>query len=112
MYICFVIETKELLLENQLLKQQLQALEEKSQSEIFLLKHQLAELKRLIFGSKSERFVPSAAANQSSLDLFTEPVAAPPTQQVTVTYTRTESKKNKVHNGRLPIPANIERVKK
>ena len=72
------------------------------------LKHQLSQLKRLIFGSKSERFIPSAS---NQLGLFTEDhsqEAIPPTKQIN-SYTRT-GKKVKKAAVRLPLASHLPRV--
>nr|MBK9651280.1 transposase [Bacteroidota bacterium] len=75
------------------------------------LSFELAQLKRMIFGIKSERFV---AANKNQLQLAidinhqpTTPTQEPTTQQIT--YTRTVAKKETTHQGRIPIPAHIPR---
>lgn len=75
------------------------------------LSFELAQLKRMIFGTKSERFV---AANKNQLQLAidinhqpTTPTQEPTTQQIT--YTRTVAKKETTHQGRIPIPAHIPR---
>lgn len=54
-------------------------------SEIELLKQQLSELRRMIFGAKSERFVPSDA-NQASLFDLPGPTTKPVKE--TISYTR------------------------
>ncbi len=72
-------------------------------------KRQLNELKRLIFGQKSERFVP---ADESQLSLFNDelPKEDKEKEKYTVTYQRT--KKNKENNKpvRTAIPAHFPRV--
>ena len=72
------------------------------------LRHELAQLKKMIFGSKSERFVPSIPPEQMSM--FTQPPAVQESAQQQVSYTRkvplpAESK----HPGRLPLPASLLR---
>jgi hypothetical protein len=50
---------------------------EESALEVTSLKHELANLKRLVFGSKNERFIPAeSTASQLSLDMQAEAVAA------------------------------------
>jgi transposase len=75
--------------------------------EIAILKHELAELRRLIFGSKSERFTPTIPpVNQMSLfdvDQQEPSVAEVETEQIT--YERI--KQNKSHPGRNEIPAHF-----
>ena len=67
-------------------------------------------LKKLIFGSKSERFVPEVDPQQTSLDFdgTPEPKKEEPVTE-TITY---ERKKNggKQKPSRQPIPAHLERV--
>ena len=76
-------------------------------SEITLLKYQLAELKRLIFGSKSERFL---APVPGQLNLFELPEELPvEKQQEEITYTRTAAEKEKKHPLRAEIPAHLPR---
>jgi len=85
-----------LIAENTLLKQ-----------EVAILKHELAELKRLIFGAKSERFTPVIPpVNQMSLFDVTQggPLMAE-AQKEQITYERT--KQNKPHPGRNGIPAHF-----
>ena len=83
------------------------------QSENLKLKSELDQLKRMIFGTKSERFVPSQPANQSILELEIEKLPVEPTVTEKITYERKKnsagSVANKVHTGRTPIPAHIER---
>lgn len=77
-------------------------LEQKRQ--INQLRHELDQLKRLIFASKSERFVPSSTPEQMALwdqdgDAGTEEV-----EKQKITY---ERKKKKAHPGRTPLPDHL-----
>lgn len=74
------------------------------------LQAELDQLKRMIFGSKSERFVPAQPGNQSMLELEVEKLPEEPTATQKIAYERKKNKnQNKVHSGRTPIPAHIER---
>lgn len=78
-------------------------------TELISFKEELAQLKRLIFGSKSERFIPSVPQEQLSLGLTAEEKAAEVKTQK-IAYTRTRTQKNQNHKGRLPLPAHLPRV--
>lgn len=83
---------------------------ESLQIDFIKLKSELDQLKRMIFGAKSERFVASENPEQSRLDFNVESLSIPSSQEETITYTREKkSNKNRIHAGRLPIPAHIER---
>ncbi|MBL4754468.1 MAG: transposase [Flavobacteriales bacterium] len=73
------------------------------------LKEQLAELKRLIYGSKSEKFIPS---NSEQLGLFTLEGKGQEAEAETetITYTRTKSGKKKQIPVRALLPAHLPRV--
>jgi len=73
------------------------------------LKRQLAELKRMIFGSKSERFIP---VDSSQLSLFEEMISKKEKEleKYTVTYQRDKKKKIKEKPIRTAIPAHFPRV--
>jgi transposase len=74
------------------------------------LYHENQNLKKLIFGSKSERFVPEVAPEQTSLDFGKEPeVKKEEPAKETITYER-EKNTNKQKPSRQPIPAHLERV--
>lgn len=77
------------------------------QQENAYLKEELAQLKRLIFGKKNERFIPADAAQSS---LFEEPAIeqATPTETQTITYTK-EKKADKKQPVRLVLPAHLPR---
>jgi transposase len=79
------------------------------EAEIACLKQELAQLKRMIFGSKSERFIP-ADPGQLSLDLDVKqaPEQVPATESIT--YTRRISKESdKKGHARLPLPGHLHR---
>jgi transposase len=78
---------------------------------ILTLQQELAQMKRMIFGAKSERFAPAVPVEQASLGFEMETAIAPALVKQEISYTREKQKSNKVHTGRLPIPAHIERIK-
>lgn len=100
--------TEKLLLENELLKQELHQVKEKSQSEIAFLKYQLEDLRRKIFGVKSERYISYSESGQLSLlDVpFEEPA---PLQTVKVDEHERELKKEKQKPFRSSFPSHIPR---
>lgn len=73
------------------------------------LQYRLAQLERLIFSSKSERFVPKSLPEQ--LELFEEQkkeavdAVAEQEEKQKISYER--SKKKKAHPGRLPLPSHL-----
>jgi len=76
-------------------------------AEIATLKHELAELKRMIFGTKSERFTPVIPpVNQMSLfEAIQEEILTTIVEKEQITYERT--KHHKAHPGRNEIPAHF-----
>jgi transposase len=62
-------------------------------SEIESLKHQLAELKRMIFGAKRERFVPTDINQGSLFDLPSQEVKSEPKEEITYIRSKPSSKK-------------------
>lgn len=68
------------------------------------LRHELDQLKKLIFGAKQERFVPAQSPEQMALPLEDQVVQtdAEPTKE-TITYQRRKKK----HPGRTALPNNI-----
>ena len=71
---------------------------------LLFLEHELAQLRRLIFSAKSERFVPAYAEDQMPLfEAAAADVAPPPTQKIT--YTRSVKKKPV----RQVLPAHLAR---
>lgn len=76
--------------------------------ELTYLRHELAQLKRMIFGSKSERFT-GQSDGQLTLGLDMEEVTpqAPETEQIN--YTRKKAKTNKSVPVRLALPSHLHR---
>jgi len=111
-----VIETKnipQLSSELELLQKENEILRGKlstKESVIFDLRFQLDQLRRSIFGHKSERFVPENPGQLSlDFDMGEETPAVPETE--TITYTRPKKeKKVALPNVRLAIPAHLPRV--
>ncbi|NEP91465.1 MAG: transposase, partial [Okeania sp. SIO2C2] len=68
------------------------------------LRHELEQLKRLIFGSKQERFVPTQVPEQLELELGQEVVQE---QAESDTETITYQRRKKLHPGRTKLPDNI-----
>ncbi len=90
------------------------SLYENSLLEIALLKQELAQLKKMIFGSRHERFIPTDpnAPTQLSLNVETETVAAVKiTDAKKIAYTKvtTAITPAKIHPGRNPLPEHLER---
>jgi len=71
------------------------------------LKYQLAELKRMIFGAKSERFVPQDANQSSLFELPEEDKQEKTVEFETVTRKKPETKKQQPL--RMEIPAHLPR---
>jgi transposase len=94
-----------LLEENRQLRQEREHLKEKQQQ----LQDELKELKRLIFGSKKERFVPVPAENQLSLLLGEDPALPAVPLKQTVHYERLVRKVVKKACRQL-FPAHLPRV--
>lgn len=76
-------------------------------SENQYLKQQLDELKRLIFGSKSERFVPS---DDGQLSLFEQEKQTPEAKTEEIHYKRKKAEKEKQKAVRAKIPAHLPRI--
>ena len=91
------------------------ALYEESQLVVTQLRHELDQLKKMIFGSRQERFTPGQSTDPSQLSMGL------PTDQVTATsllkakkieYTRVESVLTNpvtTHQGRMKLPDHLER---
>jgi hypothetical protein len=88
----------------------LQCQEEISQRDLQILKlsHELAQLKKLVFGSKSERFQLLNNDQQLALALDLQQQELPPLSPQQITYQRQQPAVSK-HHGRLPLPAHLPR---
>lgn len=81
------------------------------QTEIIYLKHELEKLRRMIFGQKSERYIPvdngQLVLGLEGLDVTEKPEV----KTETLTYTRSKTKKSEaVGHSRMPLPAHLPRV--
>jgi len=74
--------------------------------QIALLKHQYAELQRLIFGAKSERFIAPIPNQPTLFELPETENVEKPKEEITYTRTKPEDKK---HPLRLELPAHLPR---
>lgn len=78
-------------------------------NELAYYKYELDKLKRMIFGSKSERFIP-ATDGQLALGLETDMVEQKPVETEQIAYTRQKTRKEAaVNHARAPIPAHLPR---
>jgi transposase len=84
---------------------------EESALEVTSLKHEIANLKRLIFGSKNERFLPAnVTPSQLSLDMQAEEVAqCSVVKAQKIEYIRNTNQITKEHPGRTKLPEHLER---
>jgi transposase len=77
------------------------------QSKVNDLQFQIDQMKRAIFGAKSERFIASHPAQGTLFDLPAEQPADTPTEQIT--YTRNKPRAEKKQPLRLELPSHLER---
>ena len=78
---------------------------------LLMLKTEIEQIKRLIYGSKSERFVPDVNPEQTmlALDIAVLEEASAATQIITYKRKKTEAIVS-VHSGRKALPAHLPRV--
>ena len=102
-----MIETADLLLENKNLQDQLI----QSQSKIDFLQYQLDQLKRQVFGVKSERFLSMLDAGQLALPIENEnPLVVEKQETIAVdAHDRKKKKKKENHPVRKPFPTHLLR---
>jgi len=72
-----------------------------------LMSFQIEQLKRLIYGSKRERFISNAAVNQMVLPFDTEETLTRPEEQPTEKIEYTRRKYTKAHPGRTKLPDHL-----
>jgi transposase len=97
-----IISPKELKNQVEILRQENKVFEEK----IKFLEFQLAQMQRMIFGAKRERFISNTIVGQLTLPFeVSETIPEQAAKKEQITYTR-EVKKSK-HPGRLDFPAHI-----
>lgn len=98
-------DIEKLVLENRAHKEEIISL----RAELEYYKHELEKLKRMIFGSRSERYIP-AHDGQLQLGLDIEKNEGAPAVEEEITYTRTKPlKEGKRVPVRAPIPAHLPR---
>ena len=107
-----MIETQDLLLENQKLREEIQTLQSQFHQKdlrIEKLEDQIEKLIRIIYGKKSERFAAEINSNQIPFSLDVESIPAPEVKKETITYDRTKRSSSPNHKGRMPLPDHLER---
>lgn len=100
-----MIQTPDLLLEVQQLREENQ----QQKSEINRLRHQLEQLIRVVYGSRSEKY---SSVDSSQMAIGFELPSIPQTEKKieTITYEREKRSGENNHKGRLPIPEHLPRV--
>ena len=77
-----------------------------TKSEVAFLKFQLAELKRLIFGAKSERFIANGADQPTLFELPEETAIEKPKEEISYTRNKPQEKRQPL---RMELPAHLPR---
>jgi len=99
--------TKNIGLKEDKIKKQEQELEKYSQ-EIKYLKHQIEQYKRILFGTKSERFLSNEIPNQLTLPFeINQEEVAQEVEKVKETVTYEREKTTKKHPGRMVLPSHL-----
>lgn len=78
-------------------------------AEVAYLKAELAQLRRLIFGQKRERFVPLLNSSQLDMGLVETQAVGAPVKTERVEYTRTKSARPSTPPSRNALPASLPR---
>lgn len=86
---------------------------EELEQTVLVLKSELTQLRRLIFGQKSERFVPIQNADQLMMHMEGLEAQQKAIKTETISYTRRKPERpNVTPHGRNPIPPHLPRVDK
>ena len=82
---------------------------QKAEEKLRYLQFELDQIKRMLFGAKSERFVSKTPVAQLPLPFDAEQIAltAPAVQIEHISYTRQKTKSKPKHPGRLDFPAHL-----
>lgn len=94
---------EQLLDENQKLKAENLRLEERVNE----MQFQIDQMKRLLFGAKRERFIPTKDDKQLTLPFEADEPQDPEKEQEVVTYVRSKKGKRENHPGRFALPAHL-----
>jgi len=98
---------EEVVAELEATKTKFQRLIEQKDSRLAQVEFELAQLKRIIFGAKSERFIPST--HPSQLNLLEEPASAVIEQETIIVDRHERKQKKEKHPVRQPFPASLPR---
>jgi transposase len=98
---------EEVVAELEATKTKFQSLIEERESRLAQVEFELAQLKRMIFGAKSERFVP--AAHPSQLNLLEEPATETSIEESVIVDKHERKKKKEKHPVRQLLPASLPR---
>lgn len=99
-----------LALDYKALYEQEKAEKEALQIRVTSLEHELMQLKKMIFGSRHEHFVPDVPPCQLTLDLAIEVIGNVTTETIEVTQTITKVNPKPIsHPGRSPLPSSLRR---
>ena len=79
----------------------------KMESEIYEMQFQIDQMKRLLFGAKRERFIPTKDDKQLTLPFEVIPEQAPQKDQEVITYVRSKKGNRENHPGRLALPSHL-----
>lgn len=83
------------------------------QQRVIFLEAELTQLRRMIFGQKSERFVPIQNADQLTMKMDGLAVLDKVVKTETISYTRKKPEHSQITpHGRNPLPAHLPRVEK
>jgi len=79
----------------------------KMESRLNEMQFQLEQMKRLLYGSKRERFIKDTDENQMTLPFDVPEDTTPEKQEETITYVRKKAKR-KNHPGRMALPGHLQ----